>query len=422
MPWLDRLVAGLLAPLAMWVLASGLDDLFLDLCATYFGVSRWWRRRGRGLVRDGEGVIWPDHRPVERSIALFIPAWREDAVIEKMLDHNIAAISYSNYQIFLGVYPNDMRTLSRVRASEAKYTRVHHVLCPHDGPTSKADCLNWVYRGMLCYEEQNGCRFEIVLHHDAEDVIHPKSLAWISRYGQHYQMVQMPVLPLPTPWWELTHGTYCDDFAQSSLRDLQVRQRLGGFLPSCGVGTAYQRGALDRLAWNNGGDPFRAKSLTEDYEVGLELDRLGNSQVLLDAKALGNHTLAATREYFPRQWRGAVRQRARWVAGITLQSWQETGWNAGPGQLYWLWRDRKGLLNNPLTVAANLIFLYGLGQWCWARWTGNPWGLGQQLSASPLVSWVLVVNVGLILIRLGVRAGYVRSAYGWKHARSPSRS
>ncbi|HZS55687.1 MAG TPA: hypothetical protein VFA65_14895, partial [Bryobacteraceae bacterium] len=34
--WLDRLAAGLLAPLAVWVLASGLDDLFLDLCAIYF--------------------------------------------------------------------------------------------------------------------------------------------------------------------------------------------------------------------------------------------------------------------------------------------------------------------------------------------------------------------------------------------------
>ena len=31
-----------------------------------------------------------------------------------------------------------------------------------------------------------------------------------------------------------------------------------------------------------------------------------------------------------------------------------------PGEMYWLWRDRKGLIANPLGLLANLVFVYGL--------------------------------------------------------------
>src|SRR5262249_48846224 len=156
--------------------------------------------------------VSPDHPPPEKAIALLIPTWREEAVIEQMLDHNLAAIRYATYEVFVGAYPNDLSTLRRLRAVEARHLRVHVVLCPHDGPTSKADCLNWVYQGLLLWEEQHGRRFDILLHHDAEDLIHPASLAAINRYTDQYDMVQVPVLPLPTPWREFTHGLYCDEF------------------------------------------------------------------------------------------------------------------------------------------------------------------------------------------------------------------
>jgi adsorption protein B len=420
MVWLDRLAAGVLAPLAMWVLASGLDDFFLDYCSLWFAIGVWRRKTP---VCGPEGV--PTAAPLpEKKIALLIPAWREDAVIEQMLERNLAAIRYSNYEVFVGVYPNDLATTGRVMAAERKSGRVRHVVCPQDGPTSKADCLNWIYRGVLAYEESAGTQFDIVLHHDAEDLIHPESLGWINRYTESYDMVQVPVLPLETPWWELTHGTYLDEFAESHLKELHTRQKLGGFLPSCGAGTAYRRRALDRLAWNHGDQLFEPSSLTEDYQIGLELYRLGCSQILLDAKKLGDaEAPGATREYFPRRVWNAVRQRGRWVAGIALQSWQEIGWNAGPGQLYWLWRDRKGLLGNPLTILANLVFLCGLEGWIRARATHGAWALGEMLARQPWLVWLLLFNTGLILVRLASRAACVGSVYGWKHAAiSPVRS
>ncbi len=190
-------------------------------------------------------------------------------------------------------------------------------------------------------------------------------------------------------------------------------------MPSAGVGTAYRRRALDRLAWNNGNQLFDPSSLTEDYRMGWALHQSGCSQALLDPVHLGG---GATREYFPRWFQSAVRQKARWVAGIALQSWQQFGWRAGAGQLYWVWRDRKGLVGNPLTVLANGVFLYGLARWIGARAAGSSWDVG-ELAPWPALWWLLVFNSCLIVVRQWSRACCVRQAYGWRHALiSPVRS
>ena len=80
--------------------------------------------------------------------------------------------------------------------------------------------------------------------------------------------------------------------------------------------------------------------------------------------------------YVGRRSRAAVRQRSRWVTGISLQCWERHGWNAGPGQLYWLWRDRKGLVGNLLAPAANLLAAYGAATWLVATAGHQIWALG----------------------------------------------
>ena len=35
--------------------------------------------------------------------------------------------------------------------------------------------------------------------HDAEDIIYPDSLRWVNYFVENYDMVQVPVLALPTP-------------------------------------------------------------------------------------------------------------------------------------------------------------------------------------------------------------------------------
>jgi len=392
---LDRWVATCLAPLAIWILLSGLDDLFIDL--VFFATGR----KQFPWPADSELADAP-----ERRIAIFVPLWREDAVIGRMLDHNLAAIRYSRYDVFVGVYPNDEATAEAVTQAARRHPRVHLCRCAHDGPTSKGDCLNWIYHGMETYEEANGVRFETVVTHDAEDVVHPDSLRLINWFARDYAMVQMPVLPLATGANEFTHGLYCDEFAEFQSKDIAVRQHLGGFLPSNGVGTGFERNALDRLAAAYGGRVFDPDCLTEDYENGYRLHALGCRQVFLPL-VFGGGKPVATREFFPRGFRAAVRQRSRWVAGIALQGWQNHGWRGPRRQVYWLWRDRKGLVGNLLSPFANLVFAYGMT-------TGSFWHTGSLIPA-----WMMrlcLVNYWIALAQLAVRTWCSSRIYGWRFA------
>lgn len=426
--WLDRLAAEILAPLALWVFASSLDDFLLD--ASFLVL---WRRsrfgRQRRTSASATETVSSTASSTEPLIALVIPCWAEQDVIERMLEHNLAEIDYANYEVWLGVYPNDLATQAKASSCQLQFPRVHYIVCPRDGPTTKADCLNWIYQGLRQEETRTGRRYEIVLQHDAEDLIHPRSLRLAAQYCAGYEMVQLPVFPLPTPLWQPTHGTYCDFFAEAHLKDLWVRAALGGFLPSAGVGTAYRRDALEKLEAAKGGQLFDPESLTEDYTIGLELHRLGCSQTIVHELACPPHArqlhvpasaprprLVATRAFFPRGFRAAVRQRARWMTGIALQSWRRFGWQYRQGQAYWLWRDRKGLLNHPVSVLANLVFVYGLGSWLWSIETGMPWTLGNEITSTPWLPYLLVLNVLLLAWRQVAQAACTRRIYGWRQA------
>jgi len=400
---IDRAVLALLAPLSAAILVSGLDDLLVDLAWAW----GWVKSR----IRPQASLFPPGKRQLETAphhrIAILLPLWREQAVIAQMLEHNLAAIRYSSYDIFAGCYPNDPETQAAVESVASRAPPVHVAVCPHDGPTSKADCLNWIYQRLLLYEEEHGIRFDIAVTHDAEDLIHPDELLWINYYAARFDFIQTPVLPLPTPLRALTHGVYCDEFAESHSRDMVVRAQqgvLGGFLPSAGVGTAYRRSALELLGRTGSNRVFEPSALTEDYENGLRLFRLGCSQAFVPiTKSLGGKAdFMATREYFPARWRGALRQRTRWVTGISLQGWQHFGWfrkGWRAGELYWLWRDRKGLVTSPLSALANAVFVYGLTTSLWTR-------------VAPGAARLAMITLVLQILRTTVRMGCVARIYG----------
>jgi adsorption protein B len=389
---IDAIVAGCLVPLAIVILISGLDDLFLDAICLIASLRK--RLAPVRLPSEAELRDCP-----EKRIAIFVPLWNESTVIAGMIGHNAAAIRYRNYDFFIGAYPNDEATLEAVRDLEARLPHAHLAVCPHDGPTSKADCLNWIYQRMLLFEEKYNIEFQIVITHDAEDLVHPDALAYINYYSDSFEMVQVPVLPLPTPLRHLVHGVYCDEFAEWQIRDMPARRLLGSFVPSNGVGTGYTRAALEKLAASDHNLIFEPGCLTEDYENGLRLHELGCPQVFVPLTR-GAQGMVATREYFPRTIRAAIRQRTRWVMGIALQTWERHGWRGGAGQVYWFWRDRKGLLGNPISLLTNLIFLYGAVTWIVARAAGAPWGLGQRAIHPELLGATLVLLVERTLYRM----------------------
>jgi bacteriophage N4 adsorption protein B len=397
-PDVDRWVLAILAPLAAAILISGLDDLAVDLA--------WGWTWLKSLLRPAASMFPPGPRQLENApiqrIAIFVPLWHEHEVIGRMLEHNLAAIRYPDYHIFAGCYPNDVATQEAVQMVAARFPQVHLALCPHPGPTSKADCLNWIYQHLLLLEESTGELFDIVMIHDAEDLVHPEELRWINYYAARYDFVQTPVLALATPLHKLTHGVYCDEFAEYHTRDMTVRAAMGGFVPSSGVGTGYRRDALRRLARASSNHLFDPGALTEDYENGLRLFRLGCSQafVPISKSSNGRRDFVATREFFPSRWGAALQQRTRWVTGIALQGWERFGWSGSFREIYWLWRDRKGLLANPLSLAANLVFVYGLATALWTR-------------VSPGQARLAEATMALQILRLGVRGLCVGRVYGF---------
>jgi len=311
-----------------------------------------------------------------------------------MVTHNLTAIRYNRFHLFIGAYPNDEPTVEAIRELERRFSNVHLALVPHDGPTSKADCLNWIYQQMLIHEEISNQRFEAIITHDAEDLIHPDSLHAINANLGEYDMVQVPVLPLPTGLGDWVHGVYIDEFSEFQARDLFVRARLGGFLPSAGVGTAFSRKALEGLAASANNRIFEPACLTEDYENGFRVKALGLRQILLPA----GPDAVTTREYFPRTWAAATKQRTRWVTGIVWQGLERHGWQGGWRQWWWHWRDRKGLIGNPVSMLTNLVVLYGL--FVPLPDCGVP---GQFV-------------MGMAVLQAVSRALIVQSVFGWRHA------
>jgi adsorption protein B len=296
---------------------------------------------------------------------------------------------------------------------QRRHRNVHVAVCPHPGPTSKADCLNWIFQRMRLYEEHHGCHFDIVVTHDAEDLIHPESLRLINYFSQSHDMVQIPVLPLPTSMREVTHGIYCDDFAEFQSKDIPVRQLLGGFIPSNGVGTGYSRRALDRLAAQHANRLFDPSCLTEDYENGYRICAMHLPQVFVPLHR-AESGLIATREYFPRTFGSAIRQRTRWIIGIALQGWELHGWHAPWKQIYWLWRDRKGLVGNLISPFLNVLFVYGAATWAVSRYFGRPWSLGSH--TNPALVWLLWATTLVSWMQLTMRVWCAASVYGWWHS------
>ena len=399
------LVGWLLVPLSLYIFISALDDFVVDALWLWRVLKGWWR--GPEMEQVSPPVP-------ERPIAIAIPCWHEADVIGAMLDHNLAALRYSKYRVLVGVYPNDVATRCAVADAAKRHPKLRAVCLPHDGPTVKADCLNWICRTLVEEERAMGEKFVCLVQHDAEDLIHPGELSLFNSRIDEACFLQLPVLPLPTPVWDLTHGVYCDDFAESQNKDLATRHLAGAFVPGCGVGTALRRDALRQLE-DREGDIFDAACLTEDYDLGLRLFRMGMKQIFLPL-LMDRNGYVATREYFPKRWNDAVRQRSRWIAGNALQGWERHGWSGRWTMRWFLWRDRKGLWGNPLSVVCNLLLAMGGLSWVAHVIWGSPWVVDSVVHTSAWLVPVLSINFVFMALRLAVRTVASGQIYGWAFA------
>lgn len=339
------------------------------------------------------------------SLAIFVPAWDEAAVIGAMVSLARATFGDSEYRIYVGCYPNDPATLAAVAPMAGG--RVEIVVCERPGPTSKADCLNQLWDRM-CIDEVARGRFKAVVLHDAEDVVHAAELGIFDALIERFDLVQLPVVPLIDPTSRWVAGTYADEFAEAHGKELIVRQALGAALPSAGVGCAISREALGRIAMAHG-HPFDPTSLTEDYELGLRLQAMGGRSAFVRLSAGKGRPVVATREYFPATLDAAVAQKSRWMAGIALAGWERLGWQGGVAERWMRLRDRQSVL------AAIVLFAAYASLLIWGVSYGLELLTGREMAAvSDLLSSLLVLNSVLLVWRLGMRVGFVTRVYHWR--------
>nr|WP_256979179.1 glycosyl transferase family protein [Burkholderia sp. AU33423] len=408
---------------AIVILVSTLDDLTLDACYWSFEIGRILRREKSqtidiGMLRALE----------ERHLALMVPAWKEYDVIAKMIENTLATLEYERYVIFVGTYHNDAETTAEVERMVRRYPgRVTRATVMNDGPTCKADCLNWIVEAILRYEAVHHIQFAGVVMHDCEDVIHPVELKYLNHAVADSDLVQLPVLSLPRKWNEFVAGCYLDDFSETHQKDVPVRARLTGIVPGAGVASCYSRRSIEAAMKERNGCPFNTRSLTEDYDFSFRLRDLGMketfarfplSDIARDTggqRATGNvvnRNLLATREYFPKTFRTAYRQRARWILGIAFQGWEQLGWKGNLLTRYMFFHDRKGIVTSLFSVIAYAVLLNFL---LLAALQRAGVVLPAGASASMGSSWVtplLWVNAAMLFARAGQRYHFVSKLNG----------
>lgn len=383
---------------AIWFLVGGIDDLLIDLVY----LAQQLRGRQRVTLRDTTEA---------GRIIVFVAAWQEANVIGKMLREALARFDYGDYRIYVGTYPNDRDTIDVVAEVAEEDARVRLVIGPNPGPTTKADCLNALWRQLLRDEAEQGPVAAIMLH-DAEDVVHADELRVVAQEIGQYEAVQLPVLPLPDPRSRFVAGHYCDEFAEAHMKSMPVRQALGAGLPLAGVGCAIRRDMLQRIADARGGSPFDESSLTEDYELGLTLKAMGGRTLFAQIPGRGGLPVSV-RAFFPARFGAAARQKGRWINGIALAGWDRTGWGS-PGAFsdHWMrMRDRRVTLAMPvLAVAYSALALWG---------SSLVSHLAVHLAVPampPAMRLLLEVNGALLGWRIAVRTAFVWRAYGFRHA------
>lgn len=287
--------------------------------------------------------------------------------------------------------------------------RVRLVVHDCNGPSTKADCLNRLYRAMEVDEDRTGVSFRMVLLHDAEDMVDPAELGLMDSALDRAQFVQIPVVPLPQENSRWVGSHYCEEFAEAHGKNMVVRDLLGTCLPAAGVGCALDRRMLQAMERMDGGNgPFSVESLTEDYELGMRVQAVGGRSRFLRVRG-EDGSLVATRAYFPARLDEAVRQKARWVRGIGLQGWDRLGWEAGLAENWMRLRDRRGpfaalvlACGYAFFLLASLFFLLGeLG-------VDRPW------QADPLLSVLVTANLASFAWRAIMRFAFTAREHGAK--------
>lgn len=348
------------------VLLVSIDDLIWDI---FYGIGKLFRKIKTPII-NADRV----NAKIPRKLAVMIAAYDEGNVLGEVINNLILSNQYprSMYDIFLGVYPNDPGTISVADELVRKFKNVHKVIHVLEGPSSKADNLNNIIKYIFEYEQKHYIRYKGFVVHDSEDLVHPYEFMLENYLLDEHAAIQIPVFPLMERpkigniFRNMVSGTYADEFAENHYRIMTIRSATKAFVPSAGTGFVIRRDLINTFP---GHAVFPVGSLTEDYKLSLQFKEKGydlyyvlNNVVRIDPKGKIKREFISTRSIFPSKYRDAVRQKTRWIYGITMQTFKLRRILNLKGlsfiSKYSLYRDWKAKFGNLLLGPGYLIFAY----------------------------------------------------------------
>lgn len=393
-----------------------IDDVFWDL---FYLVSKLF-----GYVKDPVHISSDEMESVPpKMMALIIAAYREEDVIEAVLRNLLRTTNYpaEMMHIFIGVYPNDPATTGIIEGLNKEFPHVHPVVHYLNGPSSKADNINNVLEYTKEFEQKNKIKFKFYVIHDSEDIVHPYEFHLENYLMETHSAVQIPVFPLQEKprlnniFKNMVVGTYADEFAENHYQTMKIRNTVNAFVPSAGTGFAIKREVIDAMD----GDVFPVGSLTEDYKLSLQFKRLGYhlyyplehiSRVNFEGKEVIEYI--ATRSMFPRTYKAAVRQKTRWIHGITMQSFRLRDLindkRLNLQTRYSFYKDWKAKFANLLVLPSYLVFCYFIASY----FIDLP-----VMFPTESLSWYLMIALSLTMIHRQIfRFRSVYYIYGLRSA------
>jgi adsorption protein B len=392
----------------------GIDDLIWDI--VFFFKSRF-RKKDQDRIPMEE----LDNTP-PKLLAVIVAAWKEDAVLYDVISNLIETAQYpkSMYHIFIGIYPNDNGTINVVKKLETEYPNVHGMFNANPGPTTKADNINQIFHNIKTFEAEMGWEFSAFIVHDSEDIVHPYEFKMENYLIEKYNALQFPVFPLQQKpkfrniFSNMTVGTYADEFGENHFHVMVARNLTGAFVPSAGTGFALSRRLIDEIGFDH---IFPEDSLTEDYKLALTLKMMGHHvhYVLESVERLNNEgkmvrDFVSTRSRFPSTFRAAIKQKSRWIHGITMQSFRFRNIFARNDmtfvQRYSLYRDWKAKFGNLMNFFGYIVFIYFIVSLIFSLPIMYPmWSF----------SWYLCVALTVMMLeRQLLRAAAIKNVYGWR--------
>ena len=393
-----------------------MDDLIWDI---YYFYSRIFKKIDVPTIDAAE-----IEKTVPKILAVIVAAYNEEMVLKAVIENLILSNQYprSMYHIFLGVYPNDKGTMKIAKELEDEYDNVHMIVHLIPGPSSKADNINNVIKNIFKFEEEKHMRFGGIVIHDSEDLVHPYEFLVENYLLQYHSAIQMPVFPLQemprlsNVFRNMISGTYSDEFAENHYNLLVARTSVGSFVPSAGTGFALSRDLLDSFPDHN---VFPVGSLTEDYKLSLQLKQMGfdvhyalENVTRLRSDGTTAREFIATRSMFPSTYKAAVRQKTRWIYGITMQTFKLKdifkNKELNFASKYSLYKDWKAKFGNLVLGPGYMIFAY----FVLSLFLDLP-----TMYPKYTVSWYLMVFLSIMMVeRQILRAIAVKNVYGKKSA------